>query len=227
MEIQSVKRLMKERGRTQRELAAYLGVDPAAITRLFAGKRRLRLDEAPRVAAFLGMPPPNFGGELNGGGGGAIASNVEMRATRGDGDPDAGARDLPVYGSAQGGSDGMTIDYEPIEWMRRPQALEGVVDAFAFYVVGDSMSPRFRHGERLLVHPRRPPRAGEDVLVILKDSEDCAAEPTAKRDAIVKTLVARTAAGVTLGQYNPHREFDVPAERIDSLLLIVGSYFYG
>lgn len=221
MDTSTIKRLLKERGLTQRELAAHLGVDPAAITRLFAGKRRLRLDEAPMVAEFLGLDTPAFleANRMNG--------NVEIRPGRGDGDPDAGPRDLPVYGSAQGGDDGMTIDYQPIEWMRRPQALEGVVDAFAFYVVGDSMTPRFRHGERLLVHPRRPPRPGEDVLIILRDGADREAGETDRRHAMVKTLVGRAGANVTVAQYNPPREFELPASEIDSILLIVGSFFYG
>lgn len=212
MDPSMIKRLLKETGRTQRDLAAHLDVDPAAVTRMLAGKRRLRLDEAPKVEAFFGLPP-------------AATANVLLRPTGGERDPDGAPRDLPVFGSAQGGPDGMRLDYEPVEWMRRPQALEGVVDAFAFYVVGDSMEPRFRHGERLLVHPKRPPRPGEDVLLILRDEAPEAAG--SERSAMVKTLVRRAPHAVTVSQYNPPRQFDIPAENVDGVLLIVGSFFHG
>ena len=136
MDIETIKRLLRETGHTQRDLAAHLGVDPAAITRLLAGQRRLRLDEAPKVEAFFGIGParPTPAGaniDLR-----PPGANVDLRPADGNPDPDSAPRDLPVYASAQGGPDGMNIQYEPVEWMRRPQALEGVLDAFAFYVVG-------------------------------------------------------------------------------------------
>lgn len=221
MDTATIKRLLRETRHTQKELAAHLGIDPAAITRLLRGERRLRLDEAPKVAAFFGLEPAAaFAAQAPA----AAVGNVDLRPAAGaNADPDHGGRDLPVFGSAQGGSDGMTIDDEPIEWMRRPQALEGVVDAFAFYVVGDSMDPRFRHGERLLVHPRRPPRPGEDVLLILRGDGEGGRE----FNAMVKTLVAARGDVVRVAQYNPAKEFDIPASDIAQMRLIVGSYFYG
>lgn len=207
MDGPTIKRLLRESGRKQRDLATALDVDPSAITRLLRGERRLRLDEAPKVEAFFGRARPS--------------PNVEPRPGDGAEDPDLAPRNLPVYASAQGGETGMVITYEPIEYMRRPQNLEGVLDAFAFYVVGDSMSPRFRHGERLLVHPKRPPRPGEDVLLILKGGGE------ADFNAMVKTYVGQSRSAVTVSQYNPPREFEIAKADIDGLLLIVGSYFYG
>lgn len=225
MDAATIKRLLKETRHTQRELAAHLNVDPAAITRLLRGERRLRLDEAPKVEAFFGLASSGSAGFAQAPGSGVVqraaAGNVDLRPSPGNPNPDMGPRDLPVYASAQGGPDGMSIDYQPVEWMRRPQTLEGVVDAFAFYVVGDSMAPRFRHGERLLVHPKRPPRPGEDILLLLKDVDK------ADVNAMVKTLVGRNADAVTVAQYNPAKEFDIPAESVGDMLLIVGSHFYG
>jgi phage repressor protein C with HTH and peptisase S24 domain len=206
MDAATIKRRLAETGRSQRELAEALGLDPSAVTRLLKGQRRLRLEEAEKADAFFGDAP---------------TANVIARPGGGDGDPDQAARTLPVYASAQGGPDGMVIDAEPIEMMRRPQFLEGVRDAFAFYVVGDSMEPRFRHGERLLVHPRRPPRAGEDVLIILK------AAPDAEFNAMVKTLVAQAGQTIRVAQYNPPREFEIDRATVAGLHLIVGAYYYG
>ena len=208
MDPARIKQLLIKHGRSQRELAAALGLDPSAVTRILRGERRLRLDEAPLVESFFGVAA-------------TIAPNIEAKPSTGNENPDRPPRNLPVYASAQGGPDGMRIDYEPVEWMRRPQNLEGVVDAFAFYVVGDSMSPRFRHGERLLVHPKRPPRPGEDVLLILQQDDN------SDFNAMVKTLVRQSSSEVTVAQYNPAREFTIERKSIDSMLLIVGSYFYG
>ena len=217
MDAATIKRLLKETRHTQRELAAHLDVDPAAITRLLRGERRLRLDEAPKVAAFFGLSPPS---QSLPGAPPQISGEVDLRPATGGNDLDAAPRDLPVYGSAQGGPDGMAIDYQPIEYMRRPQALEGVLDAFAFYVVGESMSPRFRHGERLLVHPRRPVRAGEDVLLILKDPE----RPDA--NAMVKTYLGRRGDVILVEQYNPPKKFEIPESQIDGMMPIVGNFFF-
>lgn len=41
---------------SQRLLARYLGLDPSAITLMFKGKRRMQLDEAARIAEFIGAP---------------------------------------------------------------------------------------------------------------------------------------------------------------------------
>lgn len=124
--------------------------------------------------------------------------------------------DLPVYESAQGGPDGMLITYEPIEFIRRPDFLEHVKDAFAFYVVGDSMSPRFEQGERLLVHPKRPPRPGRDVLVVFKNGAG------AEHNAMVKRLVKLGPNKLSLKQFSPPKVFDVDMTRVSNVFTILG-----
>jgi len=44
---------LKDRRLTQRALANQLGIDPAQVTNLFKGRRRMRLDEASVIAQFL------------------------------------------------------------------------------------------------------------------------------------------------------------------------------
>lgn len=131
-----------------------------------------------------------------------------------------GARDLPVYASAQGGPDGMLVSYEPIEWIERPSPLAGVPSAFAMYVVNDSMEPRYRQGDLLLVHPQRPVRRGQDVLVIRASDES-------QHAAYVKELVALDAARVRLRQLNPPGEFDLDRGLVVGLHLVVGVWYGG
>jgi transcriptional regulator with XRE-family HTH domain len=47
---------LTQKNRSQRALAKHLGLDPGAITLTFNGKRRLQMDEARKIATFLGEP---------------------------------------------------------------------------------------------------------------------------------------------------------------------------
>jgi transcriptional regulator with XRE-family HTH domain len=46
---------IKAEGKSQRALARVLGIDPAQVTHLFRGRRRMQLDEASTIAQFLGV----------------------------------------------------------------------------------------------------------------------------------------------------------------------------
>lgn len=47
---------LTQKNRSQRGLAKHLKLDPGAITLMFNGKRRMQLDEAQKIASFLGEP---------------------------------------------------------------------------------------------------------------------------------------------------------------------------
>jgi phage repressor protein C with HTH and peptisase S24 domain len=123
-------------------------------------------------------------------------------------------RDLPVYGTAVGGQEkngdfdfntGDIVDYLP-----RPPRLQGARAAFAVYLVGVSMEPRFREGAPVLVHPGLPAKPGDDVLVELKPSGDGAPHP-----GLVKRLVSRTETRLRLQQFNPPDDnIIVPMKRV-------------
>lgn len=130
-----------------------------------------------------------------------------------------GERDLPVYGTAEGGPTGMIIDYSPIEWVKRPEPLRSVEKGFGFYLVGDSMSPRFEHGDLLLVHPTRPPGRRDDVLVIQRSKSD------GEHFALVKRFVGWKGDQLLLEQLNPAEKLrPIPRANVAGIHLIVGSY---
>ncbi len=177
-------------------LAREMNADPEA---LLAGRLAAPAAAPAPPAAAPGSPPPNVGA------GGAAG---------------LGARDLPVYASAQAGPDGMSVSYEPIEWIERPPPLAGVPGAFAMYVVNDSMEPRYRQGDLLLVHPQRPVRRGQDVLVIRASDES-------RHDAYVKQLVGLDAGRVRLRQLNPDSVFELDRAEVAGLHLVVGVWYGG
>ncbi len=66
-------------------------------------------------------------------------------------------RDLPVNSAFREGWDGFWfVADEAKEFIERPANLRGVANAFALYVDGDAMQPRYFAGELLYVNPNRP-----------------------------------------------------------------------
>lgn len=128
-----------------------------------------------------------------------------------------GSKDLPVYGSAEGGPSGMTVDATPIDWVARPEPLLAVRDAFAVYVVGDSMEPAYRQGDMILVHPTRPPHRGADVLLSRRLEDGTLA-------AMIKELVRWTAAIWVVRQHNPARVFELDRGEWQQVQVVEGKY---
>ena len=126
---------------------------------------------------------------------------------------------LKVLGMAECGADGWSLwNGDVIDLIDRPASLAGVPNAYAVYVVGASMEPRYHPGEVVHIHPGRPIELGAYVLVQRK--------PKAAGDtplAIIKRLAKRTGAKITLEQFNPPRLFDIKAGDIVSIHRVVGS----
>jgi SOS-response transcriptional repressor LexA len=110
------------------------------------------------------MSPPNS----------LLAQPQQATATNTDPGPDLrpGTR-VPVVGSVKGGADGY------MEELQYPVGMgEGFVEywtpdrsAYALRVKGDSMHPRYRAGEFIVVTPSIEPQPGRDVVVKLKDGQ--------------------------------------------------------
>ncbi|OAB57512.1 hypothetical protein AY599_23590 [Leptolyngbya valderiana BDU 20041] len=75
-------------------------------------------------------------------------------------------KSLPVYGLAAASPLGnLMMSAEPIEWIEPPPVLDRVRDAYALIVTGDSMVPRYEAGDMIAVHPYRPVRQGDHVVI--------------------------------------------------------------
>ena len=130
-------------------------------------------------------------------------------------------RDLPVYGQARAGRDGFDLPAgaEAMSHIARPFFLDGVGTAYAVYVNGDSMEPRFRHGELLFVDPSRPPKRGDDVVVqVIFGDEIC---------GFAKRFVSASDATTTLHQFNPETDIFHPTSDVKAVHLVVGSLAAG
>jgi len=127
------------------------------------------------------------------------------------------SRDLPVYGVAIGGSEGdFSFNGTVVDYVRRPPMLSKIGNAFGVYVIGDSMSPRYDHGDLVFVHPGRPPQPGNDVIVELHG------EHGAPGACYIKRLVRRSADHIQLAQFNPPRDdIAIEASRIKAVYRIL------
>ena len=126
-----------------------------------------------------------------------------------------GAR-IPAYGQAVGGRDGeFILNGNRIVDVLAPPSLQGVPDAYAVYVVGDSMEPRYFAGEAVFVNPRLPVRRGDFVVAQI------AVEPGEPPHAYVKRFVARDARMLRLEQFNPKKTLQFPVARVISVHRII------
>jgi len=126
-------------------------------------------------------------------------------------------RDLPVHGVAVGGTEGeFSFNGSVVDYIRRPPSLMKIRNAFGVYVSGDSMSPRFDHGDLVFVHPGRPPQPGNDVIIELHG------EHGTPGSCYLKRLVRRTKDKVILAQFNPPRDdIIIETQRIKTIYRIL------
>lgn len=122
-------------------------------------------------------------------------------------------RSLPIWGSALGhdlrvGAEGVVVEQtmldpaDTIGYAARPEKLQGVTSAYAVYIQGESMAPRWEPGDLAIVDPRKPARNGDDVIVQLIGEPDVDGESRVVC-VLIKRLVRRTATHVELLQYQP------------------------
>jgi phage repressor protein C with HTH and peptisase S24 domain len=112
-----------------------------------------------------------------------------------------GDRDLPVFGTAQGGSGALIVTDDAVDWVVRPDPLLRVKDGYGMIVTGDSMDPVHKHGSIALVNPHLPWRPGDTCIFRSHNNE------TGDNLAIIKELRRYTDDLWYVRQYNPPRDF--------------------
>lgn len=126
---------------------------------------------------------------------------------------------IRVLGMAECGPDGWAVwNGEIVDWVPRPANLAGAKDAYAVFIIGDSMESRYHPGEIAFIHPKKPITPGAYVLVQRKPKQD-GDSPL----AVIKRLVKRTGDRVILEQLNPHKLITVQIGDIVSIHRVVGS----
>ena len=205
---------LKERGLTMKAASLQIGKSHAYLQQFLERGVPASLPEGPRgaLAALLGVdeavlrgPPPSSGRTVS------SPSRVP---------PQIGTADrLPVLGLAECGPDGWALwNGEVVDYVARPSNLAGVTQAYAVFVVGSSMEPRYFPGELVHVHPGRPVTIGAFVLVQIRPRQDGEAPR-----AVIKRLVRRSGSKIVLEQYNPKKSFELRDSDVVSMHRVVAS----
>lgn len=197
MDTEWIRKQLERPGKTQRGLAAAMGIDTTGVNRLLNGKRRLQASEIESVRAYFDGAAPRPA---------AIIPS-----------PDAADR-IKVLGLAECGPDGWSLwNGEIVDMVPRPPVLSGAPNGFAVYVIGTSMENRYHPGELVYVHPGRPVTPGAYVLVQLHPKDGDAPR------AFLKRLVKRSGNKVVLEQFEPKKTFTLTSDEILSMYRVVGS----
>jgi phage repressor protein C with HTH and peptisase S24 domain len=204
-------------GMSQADLARHLGLAPSAISRMLKGERQMKLLEAVQIAAFLGISQD----EVLRHAGAASESLAPVGPARRGRPPRAGLaapaapprpEPIPIRSAARGGGDQeMFLADGPIGYTARPANLGGVRGAYAIYMVGDSMEPRYAQGWLLHVNPFKPPTRGRDVVVYKTGQA-----------VLIKQFVRWDGDALLLHQLNPPKELRIPRDEILECHLVVG-----
>ena len=213
-------------GMSQADLARHLGLAPSAISRMLKGERQMKLLEAVQIAAFLGISQDEVLRHAGAGNGTEATTPSATTAAQGGrrGRPPravspsatpaitARAESIPIRSAARGGGDQeMFLADGPIGYTARPANLGGVRGAYAIYMVGDSMEPRYAQGWLLHVNPFKPPTRGRDVVVYKTGQA-----------VLIKQFVRWDGDALVLHQLNPPEDLRISRDAVLECHLVVG-----
>jgi len=204
---------------TQKGLAEYMQINPAAVNRMLYGQRKIMAEEIPLIENYLGVHL-NLSEARH-----TPAANIEYRqespARRGFSDVPAqpfpdhhfAAPLVPVYGyDAVNPKKGFNFSKDDIiDWVTRHPAQIGIANAFAVYIFSDEMEPRYFQGELVYIHPGRPPENNRDCIIEMKNGE-----------AFIRRFLRQSRENVYVGQFNPPAEKEIPREDIKAIYAVIG-----
>jgi len=127
-----------------------------------------------------------------------------------------GLSKVPVYGQAIGGKDGrFVLNGQRVADVFAPPSLASVRNAYAVYVVGESMEPRYFAGEMVFVNPHVPVRRDDFVVIQIEDGED--------GDVLgyVKRFISLDDRRLKVEQFNPGQVLEYPRDKVKAVHKIV------
>jgi len=209
---------LERSGVTQADLARHLRLAPSAVSRMLKGERQMKQLETVQIAGFLGVSVDEV-----------LRHAVDSAAPAAPADPARPARGrppslspsgpsraadmIPIRSGGRGGNDQeMFLEDGPIGYTPRPANLGGVRAAYAIYMVGDSMEPRYEQGWLLHVNPFKPPTRGRDVVVYKQG-----------QIVLIKQFVGWEGDTLVLRQLNPPDTLRIPRAEVRECHLVVGA----
>lgn len=207
--VERIKQRLEKLGLTARDASLRATGSAETIRAIINGKsQHPRVDTLAKIAEVLETTPEWLTGRAE------SAAAPDVRAAPVDIPPrNSMPADVPVLGTAAGSLVGGAFQIEGgvIDYVRRPPALTGARDIYALYIEGTSMEPLYRPGGLVFVHPHKPPRIGDSVVVQMRNGEHEAVQ------ASIGYLKARTAEHVILGKLNPVSDVRIPRSNVAAI----------
>jgi len=200
---------------SQADLARHLRLAPSAVSRMLKGERQMKQLETVQIAAFLGVTPEEVLRH-------AVESPIPPpppdapRPSRGR-PPSAASHTgdkIPIRSGGRGGTDQEMFLDDSAGYTARPANLSGVREAYAIYMVGDSMEPRYEQGWLLHINPFKPPKRGRDVVVYKQGNA-----------VLIKQFVGWESDNLVLRQFNPPDTLRIPRDEVRECHLVVGAAY--
>jgi phage repressor protein C with HTH and peptisase S24 domain len=217
MDISWFHQSLERIGATQADLARHLRLAPSAVSRMLRGERQMKQLETVQIAAFLGVSPDEVlrHAVAEVGSQPAVDNSRPGRGRPPSARPSGIARSpdmIPIRSAGRGGNDQEMFLQDEIGYTPRPANLGGVRAAYAIYMVGDSMEPRYEQNWLLHVNPFKPPRRGRDVVVYKKGQA-----------VLIKQFVGWEGDTLVLRQLNPPDTLRIPRSEVEECHLVVGT----
>lgn len=200
-----MQRMFRESGAKQTRLVAFLkerglNVDATKINRSTKGTRELQPEEMPHVWEFFNQDEAALAGAMKERG--LIQPSTPSLPMPNAGLPESfrlEAGRLPIRGVSVGGNSQSRVLFngQVLGFVARPESLADNPRAYATYVHGDSMEPRYEAGILVLVNPDKGYRKGDYVVAQVYDNDG---DPPF---GYVKKFVSFNGDELVLEQLNP------------------------
>jgi phage repressor protein C with HTH and peptisase S24 domain len=210
--IDRLNQLLRETGMSAQRLSIEATGAKETVRKILDGtSKNPRIDTIIKIAEVLNVTPQYLMGDDE-------PAQANSQGVRSKAAPELPARqdmplDVPVMGTAAGSHlrGAFELGSGVVDYVRRPSTLNGSRDVYALYVEGSSMEPQYFPGDLIYVHPHKPPRTGDIVVVQCKNADH---EPT---EATLGVFRKKSGQFVTIGKRNPVADIDIAIETVKSI----------
>ncbi|SEH51613.1 Phage repressor protein C, contains Cro/C1-type HTH and peptisase s24 domains [Rhizobium tibeticum] len=209
-----LKELIAEQGLTWEAAALKSGLERSYFRKLFErGGASPRGQTLKKISDGLGVPLATLLGEsidMSSSTQPTVPTNDVRTASASLPLPMEMVKDVPVMGTAAGShlKGAFQLSTEPVDYVRRPHTLMNARNVYSLYVEGTSMEPQFQPGDLIYVHPDKPPRFGDAVVI------QCQFNAHGSMEATIGILSKRAPETVTIRKHNPTAEIEIPRSTI-------------
>ncbi len=199
---------LQETGKKAATVSRQAGLGPDFIRDFLTGRKaKMNADALVRIARELGVTVAYFHTNTA-----EAAESADMLAAA---EPPP-VKSLPIYGRAAGSRDG-ALQFEPqiIDWAPCPPGVLETRDAYALWVMNDSMKPRFRNGDIVFIEPHRPVRPGDDVVIQIRRDD------TNTVETWIKEFVGYRGDDIVAWQHNPPQELVFHRDEVTEMQRII------